>query len=488
MARTPLFGAVRRAIGGPIGRATRREVLRGMAAGAALACSGVPRGKAQPRVAIVGAGAAGLGAASELARLGIDATVYEASRRVGGRIVSAGDLVPGAVVELGAEFIDSTHAELLALARDLGLELIDLRAAAEQKVAPSYFFDGTHHSEEELVGALKPLAPRIQEDLAGVSPEVGWNNEGGAAALDGATMAAYFDRIGVGQGWLRELLDVAFVGEFGLETTEQSALNFLFLYSAETGLYGTSDERWKIRGGNQRIVEGLARRLEGRIETGRRLVALSARGAAYRLAFEGGVEVDADVVILTLPFTLLREVDLRFEMPPVKRKVIDELGYGMNTKVIVGVKERIWRANQHSGGLFTDQPFEASWDATRGQRGDAGALTLFLGGTTAVDAGNGSASSQWQRFAPGVEAAFPGFGAVTTGAVHRFHWPSQRFARCSYTCYRPGQWTTLHGAEGLPVGRILFAGEHCSDEFSGYMQGALETGLRAARDVAKLAR
>ena len=484
MAKTPLFEAVKRATG-----VTRRQVLRGLGAGAALAaCSGVPRGKAAPRVAIVGAGAAGLGAAWELKKLGLDATIYEASRRVGGRILSTADAFPGAVVELGAEFIDSTHAELLALSREFGLELLDMRAPAEQAYAASYFFDGAHHAEEELVEALKPLAPRIQEDLSGISPEVGWDNEGGAAALDALSLAAYLDRIGLKGGWLRELLDVAFIGEFGLMPGEQSALNFLFLYSTETGLYGTSDERWKIRGGNQRIVDGLAQRLEGRIETGRALVALTARGSGYRLAFEGGHEIDADVVILTIPFTMLRKVDLRFEMPEVKRRAIDELGYGMNSKVLVGVKERIWRANQHSGGLFTDQPFQASWDATRGQTAEGGALTLFLGGATAVDAGEGTASSQWQRFAPGVEAAFPGIGAVASGKVQRVHWPSVRWARASYTCYRPGQWTSIHGAEGLPVGRILFAGEHCSDEFSGYMQGALETGMRAARSVAELAR
>ena len=97
MARTPLFGAVKRGMG-----LTRRDVLRGAAAASVAACAGVRRGTAQPRIAVVGAGAAGVAAAWELRKHGIDATVYEAGRSVGGRILSATDAFPGFLVELGA--------------------------------------------------------------------------------------------------------------------------------------------------------------------------------------------------------------------------------------------------------------------------------------------------------------------------------------------------------------------------------------------------
>src|SRR5688572_25156683 len=231
MARTPLFDSVKRAL--PI---TRRRFL-GLAATAA-ACAATPKLSRQPgrRIAIVGAGAAGLMAARVLARLGMEATVYEASDRAGGRIVSARELFgPGLTVELGGEFIDSTHERMLALAKELDLRLLDSEAD-RVAIDESYFFGGQHHGENDLAEALVPLATRIQADVAQISPDVDYRNEGNARALDTKTMAEYFDSLGL-DVWLRGLLDVAFVGEFGLETGDQSALNFLFLVSGETGLF-----------------------------------------------------------------------------------------------------------------------------------------------------------------------------------------------------------------------------------------------------------
>src|SRR5204863_3208792 len=124
---------------------------------------------------------------------------------------------------------------------------------------------------------------------------------------------------------------------------------------AKVSLLGESDERYKVKGGNQRIVDGLAERLEGQIKREHRLAAISSKGSGYGLAFErpGGasVEVEADIVILTLPFTLLRQVGVKVDLPAWKKKAIAELGYGMNAKVLVGTTKRAWRDQGQSGNI-----------------------------------------------------------------------------------------------------------------------------------------
>jgi monoamine oxidase len=102
--------------------------------------------------------------------------------------------------------------------------------------------------------------------------------------------------------------------------------------------------------------------------------------------------------------------------------------------------------------------------------------------------GEGTGDAQTQRLLPGLEKVYPGLTAEMNGRVSRFHWPSFRWSKGSYGCYKPGQWTTIRGAEGAPVNRLYFAGEHCSLDFQGYMNGAAETGQAAARGILRRVR
>lgn len=517
-ARTPLGAALRRAArivgaarreGAPPldevvdlareRRWTRREILKAGAAGAALAasgplaaaCHGTRSGPGAPRIAVIGAGIAGLNAAWRLAQAGYGATIYEASDRTGGRMYTARDLLaPGLTTELGGEFIDTEHAEILALAEEFGLPLFDRQAPSETALAAGYFFGGRHYSEAEVLAAFAPLAARIQEDYDSTEDLVDYAHEGGAGALDRTSIAEYLEQIGA-TGFIRDLLDVAYVTEYGLDADEQSALNLIFLIGLDLAegfqIFGTSDERYKIQGGNQRIVDELAARLDDRIALGHRLAAIRARGRGFALYFErtgGGTrEVAADVVLLTLPFTLLRQVDVDVPLPAVQRRAIDELGYGTNAKVLVGLTARPWRTQGFTGECFTDAAFQLCWDSSQLQPGIAGGLTLYSGGAPGLEVGGGSAESQAARLLPGVEQAFPGVLAAQSGTVARFHWPTHPFTLASYACYRPGQWTTIAGAEGLAVGNLFFAGEHTSYDFQGYMQGGAQSGRDAAEAI-----
>jgi len=477
----------------------RREFLRAATATTLVASAGrllgpleALAGPQAPRVVIVGAGLAGLSSAYFLRQAGIRSEIYEASPRTGGRMFSLrGAVVPDLVTEFGGEFIDSGHGEILRFVRLFGLHLIDLKGAREARLRPTFYFDGRRIPEAEVVRAFQPLARRIRQDQRAVGDVVTYRQHTPRAReLDRISISEYLDRIGA-SGWVKALLEVAYVGEYGLEAGEQSALNLVLLIGTDPSstfdVYGDSDERYSVLGGNQQIPNRLAQLLGPSLHLGHRLVALRQRGTGYRLIFERRgaptVEVDADFVILTVPFTILRELELQVDLPPVKRRAIRELGYGTNSKLILGFQERVWRKAGSSGELFTDLPWQSGWDSSRGRPGKAGTYTVFPGGRAGVEVGEGLAQEQAEKVLPELERIFPGARAAATGRVARWHWPSDPFVRGSYACWKVGQYTSIAGAEFEPVGRLLFAGEHTSLEYQGYMNGAAETGRRAAQLV-----
>jgi monoamine oxidase len=489
---------------------TRRRFLRettlaavGLTVGT-LGCrrepSGVPArapagsSAAEPRIAIVGAGVAGLNAAYKLQQAGFRARVFEGSDRVGGRMFTATDLLgDGLTTELGGEFIDSTHEELLALMMEFGLERLDTQGPDAPSLKPeTYFINGRHYTQAQAARAFVPLARRILEDYDSLGAVINYKTEGSGSAFDRQSIAEYLDGRGA-TGWMRELLDAAYVTEYGLETGEQSALTFINLIGsgdlkdrAAFEMLGDSDERYKVRGGNQRIVDELAKRIEPQIQRRHRLEAIASKGQGFTLTFqrEGGVvEEDADVVVMAIPFTLLRDVKMQVELPAVKRKAIQELGYGANAKVLVGFRTRPWQAQGYSGTTYTDEAFQLAWDNSFLQKAPSGGLTLYSGGKAALVVGEGTAEAVAERLMIGVERAYPGATNARNGKVARFHWPTFPWTKGSYSCYKPGQWTTIAGAESEPVGNLFFAGEHCSLEFQGYMNGGAQSGADAAAAV-----
>lgn len=525
---TPLFDAVRRAFriaaisnrpdAPPAdelvqmqreGHLSRRTFLKGTTAAAVLVGAGawVPgcgkTGSEPPsesvRVAIVGAGIAGLNAAYKLKKAGYAAAIYDANSRNGGRIYTARDIMaPGLTTELGGEFIDSTHTEMLALCTELSLPLLDTRQPSEKRLgSQAFFFEGRHYGERQVIRALKPFVRKIQADYDSLPEVVDFKTPGDAGTLDRMSVTQYFDSLGI-KGWLRKLLDVAYVTEYGLDTDQQSALNFVFQigtdmdYSGgEFKTFGESDERYKIQGGNQQVVDQLASRLDGQIKLGHRLEAIRPRGAGYTLTFQrkgaSPIDINADVAIIAIPFSLLRSVDTaRLPFPDAKKRAIAELGYGTNAKIMAGFKQRLWRDKGYTGYIFTDEALQSGWDNSQLQPGSAGGFTFLLAGTAGLDSGSGTAASQVDALMPGFEKIYSGVTAARNGATERFHWPSFELAKGSYACYKPGQWTTIAGAEGMAVGNLLFAGEHCSYDFQGFMNGGAETGKAAAEAAVAL--
>jgi monoamine oxidase len=151
----------------------------------------------------------------------------------------------------------------------------------------------------------------------------------------------------------------------------------------------------------------------------------------------------------------------------------------------VGFSERPWRGDAGANGsVVTDLPFQLCWETSRLQEGRSGILTNFTGGAHGIAIGEDTAAEQARRFVGSLEGVFPGVAAARAGMREaRFHWPSHPWTRGSYASYLPGQWTAIRGVEGAPVDQLYFAGEHCSPEAQGFMEGGCETGEAAAAAV-----
>ncbi|MCC3160621.1 FAD-dependent oxidoreductase [Hymenobacter sp. 15J16-1T3B] len=453
---------------------------------------------APPRIAVVGAGMAGLNCAYQLLKAGLRADVYEASNRAGGRIFTARDLMaPGLTTELGGEFIDSGHTDMLRLVREFGLPLYDVEAPSETVLRKdAYFFGGQQYTVAQVIQAFQPYARQIGADCRSLPNTITFDNLTAAAArFDRLSISQYFDSIGMGPGLIRTLLEVAYLTEYGLEATEQTAINFLWLFSADThkgtfDIFGVSDERYKIQGGNQRLTDALAQQLGGQLNLQHKLLRVAQNAAGqYVLMFQTGapqpLDVVADYVVLTLPFTVLRQVDLQVNLPAWKTTAIQQLGYGTNAKLFLGFHGRPWRTDGYTGYLFSDRPVQSGWDSGQLQPTAQSAYTVYLGGQEGQRVGAGSPQSQVSRYLPVLEAAWPSARGRYNGRVERMHWPTHPFTLASYACYRPGQYTRIAGAEGRSVGNLYFAGEHCSAWYQGYMNGAAETGRMAAEGIQK---
>jgi monoamine oxidase len=517
MARTPLFRTLRRhwrqaaRTAGLTRRGfllgTTRAAMAGAALGPLAACAGPTAGPiaGHEPVVIVGAGLAGLTAAYALGKAGVPVVVYEAAGRLGGRIWTLpGFNADGQFIELGAELVDTDHGDLRRLCAELGVGVQKFTEPPVGIAGEIFDHRGQIYTGTDLEAGLAPLlraVARARRDIGGRSDEaITYATPFNAAAYDRMTLAEFLDRQGDVDAWVREVVRIAYVGEMGAEADQQSALNLIVLMDPLIpGLFGASDEAWRIHGGSSSLIEALrdaiVRRSGGGAENVLRLrhelVAIRDDGDRVALTFDQAgraTTVTAGRVVLTLPFSVLRRVDgiAGLALHPLKKRSLGAYGYGTNTKLMSDFTSRVWRTAgprvpAHAGFITTDSGHQTFWDTSRDQAGAHGVLTNFLGGRAGADFGAASQRAPIQYLA----RLDPRLGAAFSGLQRFMNWSKYRFALGSYSCLRPGHYTDFYGIEAQPElgGRLLFAGEHTSTAYSGFMNGAVESGLRAARQI-----
>ncbi|GAB4132918.1 MAG: hypothetical protein Fur0046_03170 [Cyanobacteria bacterium J069] len=480
-------------LGGTLGLSGRG--LKGTFQGGSLPASPPPirdRAATQSPVLIVGAGIAGLTAAYRLQQAGVPFNVIEASPRIGGRLRSVRNPngLPG-TVELGGEFIDTRHTHVRALVEELGLELSDLRTADVGLEPEVLYFQGQKVSHAAVVEAFAPLATQITQDLLAVGKTVTYRQHNShAVRLDRLSLADYLNAADL-DPVINQLVRVAYITEFGRDAEDMSCLNMLYLIGTEVGqwsTYGDSDERWHVVGGNQSIPEVLAQKVGEAIAFNTALESIRiAPDGRYRVSLRQdgkSIERAYEKVLITLPFSVLRQLELAVDLPPVKQKAIAELGYGTSSKLAVPFQERIWRTRYGSTiSVYTDLDFQNTWESARYLPGPSAWVTDLRAGKQGLALAADSPAAQAKALTADLEQIFPGIAAAQNGRSLRAIWAAEPYALGSYSCYRPGQWTAIAGAEIERVGNLWFAGEHCSLDSQGYMNGAVETAEAAVRQM-----
>ena len=500
---------------------SRRQFLFGAgAAGAALALSpitGLPLHLAEAKpspsalsVGIVGAGLAGLACADTLKARGIRASIYEAMMRPGGRCWSLRGFFPGQVAERGGELIDTLHTTMLGYVKRFHLALEDDH---DQPGELFYHFFGQRHAEAAIVAEFREFVSVMRIDLNRLSREVtAAAHTPDDVALDRTSLLAYLEgnnSVSTPAGPLAKAAIVAaYEAEYGLAAEEQSCLSFLLFIHADRRSKFTpfgvfSDERYHLVDGNDRIIEGLAQELPGQVAYGSRLARVRRLSdGRIELTFQTGTRTSIkshDLVVLAIPFTVLREVELdaSLAIPANQLAAIQELGYGTNAKMMLGFSSRPWRALGGNGTTYADlSHVQTTWETNPSLASDSrGILTDYSSGARGVRLDPGAPQPEAQRVLEDLNRVYPGaLGAATVRQgkylVHLEHWPSNPLTKGSYTCYRPGQFTTMAGLEGRPVGNLFFAGEHANSfyEWQGFMEGAALSGIAAAKSILTAAR
>jgi monoamine oxidase len=497
MPRTPLALQLQQLAAPPV--TTRRQFIgAGLAAAAAVAYSPSRAFAAGEKVVIVGGGLAGLTCAYRLKRAGITAELHEASARLGGRCDTRyGAFADGQFVERGGELIDTSHLEIRHLSQELGLTEVNLHQAELNGTEPLYWFDGGAYTVAEAQADFNSVYQKLHKDVSAASYPTTYkiSTERGRQ-LDRMTIVDWIEESVPGGMGSRfgQLLDVAYNIEFGAECGDQSALNLLYLLGyvgqGQLRLFGQSNEKYRIAGGNSRLVAALASRLSaGQIRTRSELVAIRARsGGGFDLTFaEDGARptVSADRVVLALPFSILRRsVDYgRAGFGEVKRRAIEQLGMGSNTKLHVGFSSRVWRDRGNNGDTYSDRGYQTTWEVSRGQPGRSGVLVDYTGGNTANTFASGDPARHARTFLDRLEPVLPGVSRAWDGNVTVDYWRGYEWTRGAYSFYKPGQYQSFGGAEEEPSGRCFFAGEHTTQDFQGYLNGAVFSGERAAAEV-----
>ena len=445
------------------------------------------------RVVIIGAGLAGLTAAYRLKQAGITATVYEASSRLGGRCwTNRTSFADGQIAEHGGEFIDQSHAATRQLAQELGLTLDNILALEPNGTEPFYHFDGVRYPYAQALDDMKAVWQVIKRDYVEAGyPTLYTSSTARGRELDATSIRQWIEQSVPGgiASPLGQLIDIAYCIEYGADTTDQSALNLLYLLGGvgqgQIRLFGASNEKYKVRGGNDQIVARMASALSGQIITGKALTAIAAKGSGWVLDFADRTSVTADRVILALPFSVLRDrVSLRNAgFSAVKLRAIRELGMGQNAKLALQFASRRWNALGGNGDSYADTGYQATWEVTRGQSGTRGILLDYTGGSVTLKQSGRLPGALAQQFLAQIEPVMPGLSAHYTGAVSFDDWPRNPWSLGSYSYYRVGQYQQFSGAEREVSGSCHFAGEHTSQDAQGYLEGAVESGERAAAEV-----
>jgi monoamine oxidase len=516
-----------------------RRALLGRAAALGLGAAAVGTGAVRPgraradtpvtvarnggtsaRIAIVGAGISGLNAALTLADKGVASTVYEANpSRIGGRMYSQGSPAnpgfwdQGQVSEYGGELVDTGHHTILNLCQRFGFGTTPVRNVYGSQADQILYFQGGYYDRAQANSDFTPVYKNIQADMQSAKNTIpSYNNTNpGATALDQLSIVDWINtRVPGGESSkLGQFLDVAYNVEYGADCRNQSSWALLGLLAYQTkpahfNIWGLSDERYHITGGNDQVPHAIADALPaGTIQMGMSLIAIAANAdGTQTLTFQqdgGGTKtVVADQTIITVPLPILQNLDTsKANFDPLMKGVLANMKMGYCTKLNMQFTGRPWVGTgpwpgSSNGECFSDMPFQQAWDVTRGQAGSDGILIQYGGGSLAfglkpptafTDASTAYTRNLTATYLAQIEKLWPGTTALWNGKSKLSAWHLNPYTLGAYSMWPVNYVHQFAGYEGHAQGNIHIGGEHTSFDFQGYMNGGAAEGARAASEV-----
>ncbi len=444
------------------------------------------------RVVVVGAGMAGLVAATELLRAGHDPIVLEAQQRVGGRVLTLREpFAPGLWAEAGAMRIPRSH--LLTMALVERYRLATLPFTMDNPEAYCYF------------GGRRARHRELGTDPSALGFEITDRERMPAAQLWAAELEPFRTRLGDtdGGGWdgiateydqyaVREFLELRQWSEgaiemFGLLFNQEALMNSSFLELLREELGDYYSDLVYLDGGTDTLPRAFLPELSSRIRFGAKMVALEQDGdrvVVHCRNSAGRFSVEADHAVLTTPFPVLRHVEILQPFSRLKQRAIRQLHYDASAKVFLQFRRRFWEDDDGitGGGSVTDLAVRNVYYPDHGRPTGRGVMLASY--TWGEDAQRWGSLSPEDRIVQAVEDV----SRIHPQAADEFEvgaskmWHDDEFAGGAFALFDPGQQTLLYAAICAPDGRVHFAGEHASLAHA-WIQGAIESGLRAAAEV-----
>ena len=448
-------------------------------------------------VVVVGAGMAGLVAASALLRAGHDPLVLEAQQRVGGRVYTLREpFTPPLYAEAGAMRIPRSHKLTLAYVERFGLPTVDF--TMNNPAGWCHLFGRKHRFRDletrpHLIGvhladherrttcdrmwneALAPFAAQIEKE-----GEDGWL--GIVNQYDGHSTREFLEE----KGWSEAAIEL-----FGLLMNQESLMNtsFLELLREEVGRFYVNMVR--IEGGMDRLPRAFLPELSSRIRFGARMVAIDQTADSVCVHYQtatGRMRAHADHAIIAVPFPVLRHVEMLKPMSMNKRRAIRQLHYDASAKILFQCRRRFWEEDDgiFGGGTVTDLAIRNIFYPESGR--ETGRGILLASYTWSEDAQRWGSLSNEERIVQALENVAVIHPQIKTefevGASKSWH--DDPFAGGAFALFEPRQQKLLYDHIIAPEGRVHFAGEHASLHHA-WIQGAIESGLRSASEINAMA-
>ncbi len=446
---------------------------------------------APKNVVILGGGLAGLAAGFELKQAGHNVTILEARKFPGGRVQTIRDFANGQYAEAGALSFPQSHTFTYGYARDFGLPMrpsfrfgVDTianirgnRFRINQSGQADIPFHLTSNERAQGVFGIIPLYLENYIDAVGNPRKANWPPDE-LRDIDALSLKQLLSDLGASDGAI-DIIAASQLGLLGFGLDSFSALD-----GVVTEAVAPAEVFYEIVDGNDQLASALKRKVKKQFKKASVVSRIEQNQTGVTVTFTNGdglQTITADRVICTLPFPVLKNIEVLPAFSEDKQRAINELKLTPVTRTYLQFRNRVWEKAGYSGYGLSDLPIQNTYSPTLTQEGKSGILTSYAGGQRALNLGVMSEGDRQSFVLQQMGYLFNGLDSLYQGGMSQI-WHEDEFARGAFTYFEPGQMTTLLPIAQRSEGRIHFAGEHTS-AWHGWMNGALESGNRAAGEV-----